>query len=195
VGAFFDEVRGLVDSCGGYTIEALKGRDVFTSMLPGLRLIERHRERFKHKELVLEIECRIHDKLKHIKIYTDERHCIQKDFSINGRPPAPMLVVNAAVYGHPTDTEKQINVTHIVEARVKSLGGSVLAFGTEENLLELFGDPCYPYHTTKVLQIRYTVQEVQSQVSANVGLDGRLSQNVRIGWPNEKFKESNSRKR
>lgn len=187
-----DEVRGLVDSCGGYTIDVYKGNDIFTTALSRMKLIPHFRERFKNKELVLEIECRIHEKLKNIKIYTDGKHIITKDFSVNARPAEPMLTINAAVYGHPTDTERQVNVKHIVEKRVKSLGGSMLAFETNENLLDLFGDPCYPYHTTKVLQIRYAVKEVRSQVSACVGLDGRLSQNVRIGWPIKEHK-SNSK--
>jgi hypothetical protein len=180
-----DEVMELVNGMGGDLLEVRKGehvtRDVLRAM--GRARADALSGRFKGKDLVLEVEFRANGKLNTIKLNTDVHHLMADGILVDAKPVEPAIDVQNAVYGHPTDPARQANVTPVIQGLIARRRGRVLAIPTSEPLDKLFGDPCYPHHVNKVLQIRYLVRPILGQLAAAVTLDGVISQSIKIGWP------------
>lgn len=177
-----DQVRGLIASQGGDTLTLHAGSDIFHALS---QIKDEHmwREKFRKQDLMLHLELRANNVLREVHVFTNSEYSIREDVHVDARPVTPSILILAAIYGHPTDPKKQFNVQPILEERIRQRAGRILCIEASESLTELFGDPCYPYKTNKILQIRYQVKELMGRLQAQVKTNGMLHQSIQIGWP------------
>mmetsp|Transcript_11991 Transcript_11991/g.22117 ORF Transcript_11991/g.22117 Transcript_11991/m.22117 type:complete len:707 (+) Transcript_11991:2748-4868(+) len=175
-----EDIRRIVDQQGGDTLNVAKDVDVFSLLSKNIKEL---RKKNWGKVMTLHIEYRCNSMLKEIKVDTTKEHRLCDELFIDARPVDPIIMINSAVYGHPTDVNLQFNVQEILEARVRKCAGRILEIHETEDLNKLFGDPCFPYHTNKLLQIRYQVRRMTGKKTESVTIHSKLSQVVKIGWP------------
>lgn len=96
--------------------------------------------------------------------------------------PFPHIVVTGAAYGHPTNGALRIDMKNRLQELVRwHRYGSRIHIGADENLDELFGDPCPGVF--KVLMVRYKQYDYKGYFEMNVPGPGTpLGANVRLGW-------------
>ena len=177
-----EEIVRILEATDDPTVQLHEGLDI-------IEFLNQHRNKDQPplprctEQMALRIEYRLHDRLTKKKLLVSAAGKLKENWTVSIKPLVPSLYIHGAIYGHPVDTERQVSVRQELNARIHALGGNQLCIGEEENLSELFGDPCYPYNNTKVLQIRYEVKEIKGILNAKVSTEARLRHSVKIGWP------------
>jgi len=178
-------IRKLVDNRGGDMLVLESGQDVSSILRKELKKDPTFYHKYRgNTEMLLHIEYRANNKLCEAKLTTDKDFILENGVYSDNRPVEATIEIDAAVYGHPTDTSMQFNVQEILSTLVKNSGGLRLDIDTQVDLNELFeGDPCYPFQVNKVLQISYHFKKLSGQTFATINPDGKMAQSIKIGWP------------
>lgn len=176
------EIIQIVEACINDDVHLEQGLDIVECLnqrrdksLPGITPCK--------EEMALRIEYRLHGRLTNVKLIVDKSGRLQQSWRVFTKPIVPSIYIHGAIYGHPMDTSRQVSLQTELNARIHAQGGNALSVSEDESLSELFGDPCYPYHDAKVLQIRYEVKEMKGVLNAKINTDSTLQHSVKIGWP------------
>ena len=94
----------------------------------------------------------------------------------------PTLVLGSCIYGHPRGLNKgrgAFDVTEILQARVEESGGTFLELSNDEDLKELFGDPCP--NRRKNLIINYEIHGAHGKLEEQE-VEGRLRKPINLTY-------------
>jgi len=90
---------------------------------------------------------------------------------------SPLVVITKALYGHPVDLRRNIDVTKVIQEFVK---GRRLYIGTDVNLDDLLSNPCPG--VKKTLRINYVTRGFQGAIRVREK-DDHLSATLELGYP------------
>jgi hypothetical protein len=94
----------------------------------------------------------------------------------------PTLILHSCSYGHPRGIIKgrgAFDVTEVLQARVEESGGTFLELGHDENLKDLFGDPCP--NRRKNLIINYEIHGSSGKLTAEE-VEGHLKKTIDLSY-------------